>query len=170
MAAQRLKIQKAAQKESRLGGDEWQRLSTLTRLPQLFARPLNLNAETNPSRLCSLLPRKENSQNSEIFFKDYNFPNSSKKWDCKTCVEDLKKVSAVMDTKEAGEALAKLLAGEAFCKAEDLALDDEQYKVCVGYVEKGAVMGFQYIFKLVGEHSKDVCTKLYEVCKPFSLF
>lgn len=75
-----------------------------------------------------------------------------------------------MDTKEAGEALVKLLAGEAFCKAEDLALDDEQYKVCVGYVEKGAVMGFQYIFKLVGEHSKDVCTKLYEVCKPFSLF
>ena len=85
-------------------------------------------------------------------------------------MEDLKKVSAVMDSKEAGEALTKLLTGEAFCKAEDLALDEEQYKVCVGYVEKGAVMGFQYIFKLVGEHSMDVCTKLYEVCKPFSLF
>ena len=73
MAAQRLKIQKAAQKESRLGGDEWQRLSTLTRLPQLFARPLNLNAETNPSRLCSLLPRKENSQIQKYFLRTITF-------------------------------------------------------------------------------------------------
>merc|ERR1712122_301069 len=91
---------------------------------------------------------------------------SPKKWDCKTCVEDLKKVSAVMDSKEAGAALAKLLSGEAFCKAEDLALDEEQIKECVAQVEKQGVMGFQYIFKLVGEYSKDVCTKLYEVCKP----
>ena len=94
------------------------------------------------------------------------FAPSPKKWDCKTCVEDLKKVSAVMDSKEAGAALAKLLSGEAFCKAEDLALDEEQIKECVAQVEKQGVMGFQYIFKLVGEYSKDVCTKLYEVCKP----
>ena len=70
-----------------------------------------------------------------------------------------------MDSKEAGEKLALHLEGPAFCKAEDLGLTEEQIKVCDTYVKVGAVKGFQYIFKLVGEYARNVCTDLYQVCE-----
>ena len=75
-----------------------------------------------------------------------------------------------MDSKEAAEGLAKYLEGPAFCKAEDLGLTEEQIKVCDGYVKGGAVKGFQYIFKLIGEYAKDVCTDLYQICEAKKLF
>ena len=75
-----------------------------------------------------------------------------------------------MDSPEAAIALAKHLEGPAFCKAEDLGLTEDQIKVCDMYVKGGAVKGFQYVFKLVGQYARNVCTDLYQVCEARKLF
>ena len=84
-------------------------------------------------------------------------PPINKAWDCDTCVADVQATANLIDSKEAGEALAHHLEGPAFCKSEDLGLDAEQVLVCDEYVKTGAVKGFQYIFKLVGQHAHRVC-------------
>ena len=86
-------------------------------------------------------------------------------WNCDTCVADIQAVSKLMDSAEAGTALAHHLQGHAFCKADDLGLTAQQAHVCAQYVEAGAVKGFQYIFKLVGQYALDICTDNYEVCE-----
>ena len=95
-------------------------------------------------------------------------PPFSKAWDCDTCVADLQATGKLVDSKEAGEALAKHLEGPAFCKSEDLGLDAEQIKVCDEYVKTGAVKGFQYVFKLVGEHARRACHEVYGICEGHS--
>ena len=96
--------------------------------------------------------------------------SSRKAWDCDTCVADVKVVSTLMTSDDAMKGLATYLEGPAFCKAEDLGLTGEQMDICDTYVEAGAVKGFQYIFQLVGEYAKDICTDNYQICeakKPF---
>lgn len=91
-------------------------------------------------------------------------PPINKAWDCDTCVADVQATANLIDSKEAGEALAHHLEGPAFCKSDDLGLDDEQVLVCDEYVKTGAVKGFQYIFKLVGQHAHRACHDVYGIC------
>ena len=93
-----------------------------------------------------------------------------KAWDCDTCIADVEAVSTLMDSEMAADGLTLYLEGEAFCKAEDLGLTEEQMDVCDMYVKTGAVKGFQYIFKLVGDYAKDICTENYQVCEAKKLF
>lgn len=88
----------------------------------------------------------------------------SKEWDCPTCLHDVHALARLVDSEQGGHSIAHHLEGPAFCHSEELGLDEEQARVCVDYVRHGAVKGFQYIFKLVGEHAHQVCHEQYGVC------
>merc|ERR1712018_980750 len=64
------------------------------------------------------------------------------------------RMARLMDSPEAAQAIAHHLEGPAFCQSEELGLDEEQVQECMENVRRGAVKGFQYIFKIVGEHAR----------------
>ena len=91
-------------------------------------------------------------------------------WDCDTCLADLVAVAAVWNSEAAAQGIAEGLSGPAFCESPDLGLGEEQLAVCKNYVQTAGPLGFQFIFRLIGEYNLEVCTELYGACQAHKLF
>ena len=81
------------------------------------------------------------------------------------CVHEVHAMAQLMDSPEAAQAIAHHLEGPAFCQSEELGLDEDQVQECMANVRGGAVKGFQYIFKIVGEHARMVCHEQFGLCE-----
>ena len=78
-------------------------------------------------------------------------------WDCDACVGFVGAVAHVYGSDEGVNAISLALEGEAFCKSEEMALDEETTHKCIREIKHFMPLALHVVGHAMHEYSHHIC-------------
>jgi len=82
---------------------------------------------------------------------------AKKAWDCDACVGFVGAVAHVYGSDEGVNAITLALEGEAFCKSEEMALDEETTRKCIREIKHFMPLALHVVGHAMHEYSHHIC-------------